>query len=45
MAESIYKSVRKEHDMTRDEVCDAATDLGTIRLYYQNLHLAIQQNH
>lgn len=27
MADSIYKSIRKEHDMTRDEVCDKATDL------------------
>lgn len=28
MADSIYKSIRKEHDMTRDEVCDVAIDLG-----------------
>ena len=28
MADSIYKSIRKEHDMTRDEVCDVAVDLG-----------------
>lgn len=28
MADSIYKSIRKEHDMTRDDVCDAAVDLG-----------------
>ena len=28
MADSIYKSIRKEHDMTRDEVCDMAIDLG-----------------
>ncbi len=28
MADSIYKAIRKEHDMTRDEVCDAAVDLG-----------------
>ena len=27
MADSIYKSIRKEHDMTRDEVCDVAIDL------------------
>lgn len=27
MADSIYKSIRKEHDMTRDEVCDIATGL------------------
>ena len=28
MADSIYKSIRKEHDMTRDVVCDVAVDLG-----------------
>lgn len=28
MADSIYKSIRKEHDMTRDEVCDVAVGLG-----------------
>ncbi len=28
MADSIYKSIRREHDMTRDDVCDAAVDLG-----------------
>jgi len=28
MADSIYKSIRKEHDMTRDEVCDVAIDLS-----------------
>lgn len=28
MADSIYKSLRKEHDMTRDGVCDVAVDLG-----------------
>ena len=28
MAESIYKSIRKEHDMTRDDVCDVAIDLN-----------------
>ena len=28
MADSIYKTLRKEHDMTRDEACDAAVDLG-----------------
>lgn len=27
MADSIYKAIRKEHDMTRDEVCDVAVDL------------------
>lgn len=27
MADSIYKLIRKEHDMTRDDVCDKATDL------------------
>ena len=28
MADSVYKLIRKEHNMTRDDVCDAATDLG-----------------
>ncbi|MEE1504364.1 MAG: hypothetical protein UGF89_09005 [Acutalibacteraceae bacterium] len=28
MADSIYKAIRKEKDMTRDEVCDVAVDLG-----------------
>ncbi len=28
MADSIYKALRKEHDMTRDEACDVAVDLG-----------------
>lgn len=28
MADSIYKAIRKEHDMTRDEVCDVAIDLA-----------------
>lgn len=28
MADSIYKSIRKEHDMTRDDVCDVAVALG-----------------
>lgn len=28
MANSVYKEIRKEHDMTRDDVCDAATALG-----------------
>lgn len=28
MAETIYKAIRKEHDMTRDEVCDAAVVLA-----------------
>ncbi len=28
MADSIYKAIRKEHDMTRDDVCDIAVDLG-----------------
>lgn len=28
MADSIYKLLRKEHDMTRDEACDVAVDLG-----------------
>ncbi len=27
MADSIYKAIRKEHDMTRDEVCDSAVKL------------------
>ena len=29
MADSIYKAIRKEHDMTRDEVCDVAVDLNS----------------
>lgn len=29
MADSIYKQIRKAHDMTRDDVCDAAVDLNT----------------
>lgn len=29
MADSIYKAIRKEHGMTRDEVCDAAVDLNS----------------
>lgn len=29
MADSIYKQIRKSHDMTRDDVCDAAVDLCT----------------
>lgn len=29
MADSIYKQIRKAHDMTRDDVCDAAVDLST----------------
>lgn len=28
MAESIYKDTRKKHDMTRDEVCDKASELN-----------------
>lgn len=30
MANSIYKEIRKVHDMTRDDVCDAAVDLNTL---------------
>ena len=30
MAESIYKAIRKEHNMTRDDVCDAVTDSGSV---------------
>lgn len=29
MANSIYKEIRKAHDMTRDDVCDAAVNLNT----------------
>ncbi len=29
MADSIYKAIRKEHNMTRDKVCDIAIDSGT----------------
>ena len=29
MADSIYKAIRKEHGMTRDEVWDAAVDLNS----------------
>ena len=28
MANTIYKTIRKEHDMTRDEVCNIATGLN-----------------
>ena len=28
MADSIYKSIRKEHNMTRDEVCDTSIKSG-----------------
>ena len=28
MANSVYKEIRKEHDMTRDDVCDKAQSLG-----------------
>ncbi len=28
MADSIYKDTRKNHDMTRDEVCDKASELN-----------------
>lgn len=28
MANSVYKEIRKEHDMTRDDVCDVATASG-----------------
>lgn len=28
MADSIYKQIRKAHDMTRDDVCDAAVNLN-----------------
>lgn len=28
MADSIYKAIRKEHNMTRDDVCDAASALS-----------------
>ncbi len=28
MADSIYKAIRKEHEMTRDDVCNTALDLG-----------------
>ena len=28
MAESIYKDTRRKHDMTRDEVCDKASELN-----------------
>lgn len=30
MAEGIYKAIRKEHNMTRDDVCDAVTDSGNV---------------
>lgn len=29
MADSIYKNIRKAHDMTRDDVCDEAVKLNT----------------
>ncbi len=29
MAETIYKKIRKDHNLTRDEVCDKALDSGT----------------
>ena len=29
MAETIYKEIRKKHDLTRDEVCDKASLLGS----------------
>ena len=28
MADSIYKAIRKEHDMTRDDVCDEAVKMS-----------------
>ena len=30
MSETLYKEIRKEHNMTRDDVCDAAVALGNL---------------